>query len=232
MNLRTSEEGLDLIREYEGLRLEAYPDPGTGGEPWTIGYGHTGDDVFPRMRITRTEADALLRGDVQHAEKAVRDLVRVPLTQHQFDALVSFCFNCGRGALAKSTLLRKLNAGDYDAVPAELARWNKAAGRVMPGLVRRRKAEAALWVGFEGAETDRAKPDAPAAKSMTSSRTIQGAALSGLGTTGAIVTESAQQLAPAAEGFEVIKLVCALLLVVGIGLTIYGRLRIAREEGV
>lgn len=229
---RTSEDGLDLIREFEGLRLEAYPDPGTGAEPWTIGYGHTGDDVFPGMRITRAEADALLRGDVQHAEDAVRDLVRVPLAQHQFDALVSFCFNCGRGAFAKSTLLRKLNTGDFDAVPTELARWTRAAGKVLPGLVRRRKAEAALWVGYEGADTDRAKPEAPSAKPMSSSRTMQGAALSGIGTTGAVITESAQQLAPAAEGFEVIKLVCALLLVAGIVLTIYGRLRIAREEGV
>ena len=87
MNLRTSEEGLDLIREYEGLRLESYPDPGTGAEPWTIGYGHTGDDVFPRMRITRTEADALLRGDdirdsgnttvtdSQNGDHAGRDLI-------------------------------------------------------------------------------------------------------------------------------------------------------------
>lgn len=230
--MHTSPDGLDLIREFEGLRLTAYPDPGTGAEPWTIGYGHTGGDVFEGMRITRADADVLLRRDVAHAEDAVRDLVRVPLAQHQFDALVSFCFNCGRGALAKSSLLRKLNAGDYDAVPTELMRWNKSAGRVLPGLVRRRKAETALWVGFDDAESDHAQPEAPAAKSMLASRTMQGAALSGIGTTGAVITESAQQLAPAAEGFDTIKLVCALLLVAGLLLTIYGRLRIAREEGV
>lgn len=230
--MRTSEDGLDIIREFEGLRLSAYPDPGTGAEPWTIGYGHTGDDVFPGMRITRAEADTLLRRDVAHAEDAVRDLVKAPLAQHQFDALVSFCFNCGRGALAKSALLRKLNRGDYDAVPAELARWAKAGGRVLPGLVRRRKAEAALWVGYEGADTDAAKPEAPAAKPMLASRTMQGAALSGIGTTGAVITEQAQAMAPAAEGFDILKLVCAVLLIAGIALTIYGRLRIARDEGV
>lgn len=230
--MRTSEDGLDLIREFEGLRLDAYPDPGTGGDPWTVGYGHTGDDVFQGMRITRAEADALLRNDVRSSEDAVHELVNVPLEQHQFDALVSFCFNCGRSAFAKSSLLRKLNAGQYEAVPGELAKWNKAGGRVMAGLVRRRKAEAALWVGMGDVDNDAAKPDAPAAKSMLKSMTMQGAATTGTGTAGAIITESAQQLAPAAEGFETIKLVCALLIVAGLVLTVVGRLRLARDEGV
>lgn len=145
--MKISDSGLDLIKTHEGLRLDAYPDPGTGGAPWTIGYGHTGSNVYDGLRIDETQADEFLRKDVETAERCVNNSVKVPLTQGQFDALCSFVYNLGCGALGKSTLLAKLNAGvDDDEVAAEFARWDKAAGKVLQGLVVRRKAEADLFL--------------------------------------------------------------------------------------
>jgi lysozyme len=139
-----SERGLAIIREFEGLRLHAYPDPASGGEPFTIGFGHT-LDVEPGDNCTLEEAEQWLLDDCADAEVAVLKHVRVPLSQGQLDALISFVFNLGAGNFAKSTLLRKLNAGDYVGAWQEFPRWNKAAGKVMPGLSRRRAAEAKLF---------------------------------------------------------------------------------------
>ena len=136
-----SAAGVDLIKGFEGLRLAAYQD---SAGVWTIGYGHTAG-VQPGDRITTAEAEQLLRQDTAWAQQAVRDLVRVPLSQGQFDALTSFTFNLGAGALESSTLLRKLNAGDTAGAQAEFGRWIHADGQVLPGLVRRRAAEAALF---------------------------------------------------------------------------------------
>ncbi len=136
-----SANGLDLIKGFEGLRLGAYQD---SAGVWTIGYGHTGN-VQPGDRITQAEADALLQQDTAWAQQAVRDQVKVPLTQGQFDALTSFTFNLGAGALSRSTLLQKLNAGDYAGAQAEFGKWVNAGGQVLQGLVRRRAAEAELF---------------------------------------------------------------------------------------
>jgi spore coat assembly protein SafA len=136
-----SQSGLDLIKGFEGLRLSAYQD---SAGVWTIGYGHTGN-VKPGDRITQAQADELLQKDTAWAQQAVRDQVKVPLTQGQFDALTSFTFNLGAGALAKSTLLSKLNAGDYGGAQAEFGKWVHAGGQVLQGLVRRRAAEAELF---------------------------------------------------------------------------------------
>lgn len=135
--------GLALVRKYEGLRLEAYQD--TSGV-WTIGYGHT-REVNPGDRITAPRAEQLLERDLRDAEKSVAGLVKVSLTDNQFSALVSFVFNEGAAAFARSSLLRKLNAGGYGQVPACLKAWIFDNGRVLPGLVKRRAAEAALWSG-------------------------------------------------------------------------------------
>jgi lysozyme len=133
--------GLALVREYEGLRLEAYQD--TSGI-WTIGYGHAGE-VEPDDCISSARAEQLLKTDLAKAERTVAGLVKVPLTDNQFSALVSFVFNVGEGSFAKSTLLKKLNEGGYGLVPACLKSWIFDNGRVLPGLVKRRAAEAALW---------------------------------------------------------------------------------------
>jgi len=141
-----STQGLEAIARFEGLRLTAYPDPGTGGDPWTIGYGHTGPDVHKGLTITRARALALLRQDVQTAVQGVRVAVRRPISQGQFDALVDFAFNVGVGAMKGSTLIRKLNAGDVTGAAAEFLKWTHAGGRVMPGLVARRKVEMAMFL--------------------------------------------------------------------------------------
>lgn len=140
-----TDEGLNLIRRFEGLRLEAYPDPGTGGGPWTIGHGHTGPEVAPGMVITREQAGDYLRHDVASSERSVLRLINVPLSDGQFDALVSFAFNLGGGALQRSALRRKVNREEHDDVPAEFLKWCRAGGRRLPGLARRRAAEAALY---------------------------------------------------------------------------------------
>ena len=142
--MNISDTGLRLITEFEGLRLAAYPDPGTGGEPWTIGVGHTGG-VHLGDTCTEEQAMDWLRSDVRYAESAVEHLVKVPLDQGQFDALVSFVFNCGQGAFGQSTMLRLLNAGDYDGASRQFGRWNKAGNQELPGLTRRRAAEAKLF---------------------------------------------------------------------------------------
>ncbi len=136
-----SQKGLDLIKQFEGLRLTAYKDP-VG--IWTIGYGHTGN-VKPGQTITRAKAEQLLKSDTGWAQAAVRKYVKVPLTQGQFDALTSFTYNCGAGALQSSTLLKKLNAKDYAGAQKEFGKWVNAGGKKLAGLVRRRAAEAAMF---------------------------------------------------------------------------------------
>ena len=138
----------DLIKSFEGLSLKAYPDPGSGGDPWTIGYGSTGKDIKRGVVWTLAQADARLKQDIASFALGVRALiVKAPTTQSQFDALVSFAYNVGLGNLQSSTLLKKHLSGQTVAAKAEFARWNKAAGRALPGLTRRRAAEARLY-GF------------------------------------------------------------------------------------
>lgn len=164
-NLRLSTAGQNLIKAFEsclkpigGGRITAYIDP--VGTP-TIGWGHTNHhgrkfkmgDVW-----TQAECDAEFRSDMIRFENAVKALVRVPLKQWQFDALVSFSFNCGEGALGGSTLLRKVNAGDFAGAALEFHKWNKGGGRVLQGLVRRRASESLLFQHIPDANYD-GKPD-------------------------------------------------------------------------
>ena len=143
--MKTSSNGIEMIKAHEGLVLYAYADPGTGGEPWTIGYGHT-KGVVPGMRISEEQAEAFLREDLAAFEKAVLDLVPIPLTQSEFDALVSFCFNVGVHALETSTLRKRLLAEEPRCwvYQKEMPRWNKGGNGVLEGLVRRRQEEADL----------------------------------------------------------------------------------------
>lgn len=148
--MRISEKGVALIKQFEGCRLTAYPDPGTGGAPWTIGYGWThpvdGKPVKRGMTIDQATAERLLKTGLVSYENDVSKLVKVNLTQGQFDALVSFTYNLGARSLSTSTLLRKLNAGDIKGAADEFLRWNKAGGKVLNGLTRRREAERALFL--------------------------------------------------------------------------------------
>ncbi|HEY9800490.1 MAG TPA: glycoside hydrolase family protein [Leptolyngbyaceae cyanobacterium] len=136
-------EGIQLIKAFEGVYLEAYQDPiGI----WTIGIGHT-NGVRPGMKITEAQVEEFLQSDVEKFEIAVNDAVQVSLDPNQFSALVSFSFNLGPRALFQSTLLKLLNQGDIQAAANEFPRWNKAGGQVFLGLTRRRMAERALFLG-------------------------------------------------------------------------------------
>lgn len=148
--MQTSERGIALIEKFEGVRLTAYPDPGTGGEPWTVGYGHTSSAGAPAvtrgMTISQDQADMILRADLAVFERAVlAALARVP-NQNQFDAMVSLCFNIGAGNFRSSTVVRRFNAGDFPGAADAFRLWTKAAGHTLPGLIRRREDERALFL--------------------------------------------------------------------------------------
>jgi lysozyme len=149
-----SDNGLSLIKRFEGLRLTAYDD-GVGVQ--TIGYGHT-RGVKAGDTCTEAQADEWLREDVAEAVEAVERLVAVPLAQPQRDALISFIFNVGAGAFEDSTLLRKLNAGDLRGAADQLPRWNKGGGRVLTGLVDRRAAERDLFMSTMSTEAPQGVP--------------------------------------------------------------------------
>ena len=158
--LRIGAAGIALIKKFEGcarLRkdgmIEAYPDPGTGAAPWTIGWGATGRDGFgggmigPGTRWTQAQCDARLTQDLERfAAEVAAAIGAAPTIQNQFDALVSFHYNTG--AIARATLTRRHIAGDHAGAAREFARWNRAGGRVMKGLVRRRAAEAELYASL------------------------------------------------------------------------------------
>lgn len=143
MNMNISEKGISLIKNFEGCRLIGYKCP--AGIP-TIGYGHTGSEVRVGMKITQTEADRLLKNDLIVHCNNVSKLVKVPLNQNQFDALVSFEYNIGYGAFSKSTLLKMLNQKNYKEAAEQFLRWKYAGGKVLAGLERRRKAEKELFL--------------------------------------------------------------------------------------
>ena len=140
--MRTGNKGIELIKHFEGCELEAYKCP---AGVWTIGYGHI-KGVHEGMKITEMQAEEMLKSELHEYEGYINDYVTVPLNQNQFDAMVSWVYNLGGGNLRASTLLKVLNAGDYDGVPAQMLRWNKAGGKVLEGLTRRRQAEADLFV--------------------------------------------------------------------------------------
>ncbi len=142
-----------LIQQFEGCAkkkpdgsFEAYPDPGTGGDPWTIGWGSTGPDIKKGVVWNQKQCDDRFASHLSEFAAGVSKAIgNAPTTQAQFDALVSFAYNVGLGNLASSTLLKLHKAGDHAGAAAQFARWNKAAGKVLPGLTRRRGAEAALY---------------------------------------------------------------------------------------
>lgn len=190
--MRTSENGVELIKRFEGLELEAYQDI---AGIWTIGYGHTGPDVEPGMKISEREAEEMLRRDLKPREQAVESAVKVPLNQNEFDALVSFVYNVGASAFRGSTALKRLNKGDRAGAADALTWWNKATVggvlREVMGLTRRRAAEKALFLTPTETpqvrdpeqidENSRAKPmeDTPRRGNIAESRTVQGATIAG-----------------------------------------------------
>ena len=141
--MKISAEGLALIKKFEGCELEAYQD---AVGVWTIGYGHI-KGVKEGMTITKQQAEEMLLEELVEYENYVLEAVNHQLDQCMLDALVSWTYNLGPSNLNASTMLKVLNAGDYDGVPEQIKRWNKAGGKVLTGLVRRREAEALLFEG-------------------------------------------------------------------------------------
>lgn len=155
MNMKMSPEGKKITKYFESLKLRAYPDPATGGKPWTIGYGHTGPDVYSGLAISQTMADKLLDLDLATAEAAVNKYAH-NLTQGQFDALVDMVFNMGSGFIKPDNINGDFDdfvaSGDVDEMRKRIPQFRKAAGKVMKGLVRRRAANLARWDGKSGDE--------------------------------------------------------------------------------
>ena len=141
------EQAIALLKELEGLRLKAYRD---GAGVLTIGYGHTGEDVTARKKITEEQAEQLLIKDAQHAARTVDEMVHYPINDNQRSALICFVFNVGRTAFWRSTMLRRINARLLQEIPCEFRKWNKitvdGAKVVSDGLVNRREKEIALWL--------------------------------------------------------------------------------------
>ena len=164
MARKLNETGIEHIKRWEGVRLKAYR---CSAGVSTIGVGHTSmagpPPVYDGMTITREQADEIFRRDIVKYERAVEEAVKVKLSDNQFATLVSLCFNIGPTAFAKSNLVRKLNAGQYDAVPAELMKWVTVKGRRVDGLVNRRAAEAGLWAkgSFVSSRDEKPKPKPP-----------------------------------------------------------------------
>ena len=139
--MKISEEGLSLIKKFEGCELKAYQD---SVDVWTIGYGHT-KGVEDGQEITQEEAEEMLASELDEYEGYINDLVECDLEQNQFDALVAWVYNLGPTNLRSSTMLKRLNANDLEDVPNQIKRWDKAGGKVLAGLVRRREAEALMF---------------------------------------------------------------------------------------
>jgi len=141
--MRLNQDGIDLIKQFEGLELEAYTCP--AGKA-TLGYGSTGPDIKLGMKWTKEQAEDRLKNDLGTFSKGVRNLIKVVLNENQFSAVVALAYNIGLGNFKNSTLLKKLNASDFPGAAAEFERWNKGGGRVLKGLVKRREAEKTLFL--------------------------------------------------------------------------------------
>lgn len=233
-----SQDGLNLVKKFEGLHkvteegdVRAYRCP---AGKWTIGYGHT-RGVKSGMRSSADDCERFLAEDLHEAGNAVRSAVNVPLSQNQYDALVSFVFNLGAGNFRSSTLLKKLNKGLYDEIPAQILRWNKARvdGKLteLRGLTRRRTAEAALWAmdaplaGQEGGDLMPQKPVQEAVKPLSKSKTLAGAGAAGIGTLGSVIGDAASNLEGLIAYSDSIKMVFLALTVAGIALVTYSRIK-------
>ena len=252
--MQMSQEGIDaLLKKFEGCKLKAYRCP---AGICTIGYGHTSSAGAPNvtdgMTITQKQADDILRKDLVKFETAVHDMLHQPLNQHQFDVLVDFAYNAGIGALEKSTLLKKVNAAQFDAIPAELMKWTKGGGKVLPGLVRRRQAESAWWASGEMSAAsvsseeptpdeheERSEPDPVPVPSMADSKQGNAALLTvGMGSLG-VAKEIASQAQDASDTADKIMMLLHnpnfLIMggVIGLGLAIwYFRKQHMEEHGV
>ena len=243
--MKTSQKGIDLITGFEGSKLVAYLCP---AGVWTIGRGHTSmagpPRVTPGMRITEDEAERILKTDLVQYENAVNKYITVRLSQPQFDALVSLCYNIGPDAFRRSSVVKHVNSREWDKVPADFMKWVKGGGRELPGLVRRRRAEVALWRMVDEqspvSEDARTKPDEPkSSKTMARSREGNGAIVAGVSGAAAVLAEVAPAVQNGADIYTTLTgavgkpAVIAMLVVVAVSVTIWvWRRQRLNEDGV
>jgi len=233
--MKMCDEGLELIKAQEGFRSRAYRDA-TG--VWTIGYGHTSMAGPPQVRegleISRAEGENILRRDVGRFAGGVRRLLTRTLSDRQFSALVSFAYNVGLGNFERSSVLRAVNAGDFEAVPRRLALWVKAGGRTLPGLIRRRAAEAALFTGDRPAQAEglvRQPVEAPRGKTAHTSTTTLAAIVSALAAAASSLASGVRDLAGALPAVHP-SLIAAIIVAAAAVWIIRERWLKSRDEGI
>jgi lysozyme len=188
-----NQSGYALLKEFEGFRRSAYPDPATGGDPWTIGYGFT-QGVHAGDQISKLEADARLIREVDIVEREVLAGCQIRPNENQLAALVCFAYNIGTGNLRKSTVLKAHNRGDEAAASRAFALWNKAGGRVMPGLTRRRAAEAALYLKPVAGEGEQMPQRVDPESNLGNSPIVRGASLAAVSSTVGMAAEGARSV--------------------------------------
>jgi len=229
--MNMTQEGLALIKRFEGFRAKAYRCP---AGVWTIGYGHTSQSGAPEikagMRLSRQKASPILAKDIERFAGGVRRAATVTLNEQQFSALVSFAYNVGLAAFRSSSVLKAVNQSDFAAVPRRLSLWVKADGRVLPGLVKRRAAEAALFAGDE-AVTTRAPVGPAEGKPAHRSSTNLAAILSALAGTVSALAASFKDMAGAMGGPAIGLVLIAVILAASLWI-VRERIAKAREEGV
>ena len=233
--MKLCDEGLELIKAQEGFRSRAYRDP-VG--VWTIGYGHTSMAGPPHVRagleISQSEGENILRRDVERFASGVRRLLTRSLSDRQFSALVSFAYNVGLGNFERSSVLRAVNAGNFEAVPRRLSLWVKAGGRTLPGLIRRRAAEAALFTadGLAPAEGLVGQPvEAPRGKAAHTSTTTLAAIVSALAAAASSLASGVRDLAGALPAARP-SLIAAVIVAAAAVWIIRERWLKSRDEGI
>lgn len=232
--MKTNQAGVNLIKEFEGFRSKAYKCP---AGVWTIGYGHTSAAGTPAVRsgmtMSAAEAEKVLRRDLTKYEDAVTKAITVALTPNQFSACVSLCYNIGPGNFAKSSVVRFCNKKQFKQAADAFALWNKAGGKVLPGLVRRRAAEAALFSKNDVTKTEEIRPevDVPKGKPMVMSTTNIAAGATAAAGVAATIKDTVQNTKETIASFDVNMLLIAII-VAGAAWIIYERYRKAKDWDV
>jgi lysozyme len=229
--MKMTKQGLDLIKEFEGFRAKAYRCPAS---VWTIGYGHTSmagkPDVKPGMVISKAEGDRILMNDLRVYEAGVRSAIKVNLTPNQYSACVSLCYNIGVGAFRRSSVARFCNRSQWKNAADAFALWNKAGGRVLPGLVRRRAAEAALFLKSSNAR-DEIRPivDEPKGKPMAMSTTNIAAGVTAAAGITAASKDIVDNTTSIFSGSNILIVFLILIILAGAGWIVWDRYNKARD---
>jgi lysozyme len=229
--MKMTKAGLDLIKQWEGFRAKAYRCP---AGVWTIGFGHTSmagkPDVKQGMVISKAEGERVLLNDLKVYEAGVRSAIKVNLTPNQYSACVSLCYNIGVGAFRRSSVARFCNRGQWKNAADAFALWNKAGGRVLPGLVRRRAAEAALFAK-SGNARDEIRPvvDEPTGKPMVLSTTNMAAGVTAAAGITAATKDVVDNTTSIFSGSNIVIVLLILIILAGAGWIIWERYNKARD---